>query len=97
MASRGLGTLLCHSWWGCSFVEDLKDKAMHAQGNSVLLTQCRYLGNSLAALDSHLEEMPICALPLAAGGCTHDFGKTTQKVCGTCLEPFHVVCLQWQL
>lgn len=51
----------------------------------MLLTQCLYLGNSLAALDSQLEETLICALPLTAGGCTHGFGKTVQKVCGTCL------------
>lgn len=97
MASRGLGTLLCHSWWGWPFVEEPKAKAMHAQGNAVLPTQCLYLGNSLAALDNQLEEMLSCALPLAAGGCTHDSGKTVQKECGTCLEPFHMVCLQCQL
>lgn len=92
MASGGLRTLFCHSWWRWPFVEEPKDEAMHALGNLVLLTQCLYLGNSLAALDSQLEEMLIHALPLAASSCTHDSGKIVQKGCGTCLEPFHVVC-----
>lgn len=40
MASGGLGTLLRHSWWRWAFIEDPKDKNMHSQENSVLLTEC---------------------------------------------------------